>query len=806
MQEVIEKRTPNSKTHSLGNNKFTWDGTIGKIHRWDGTSYQNIDNSFVPAVAPWDWEMSGADYTIRVLENFTAGQILQFEKQGENVQFQPMALEWTNDLDQIQQVSMPQVVSPIITNPEVDLLPAVGVLCPQGTIKWEGAYGNGIDFQWRCTPTRLEKRLVIDNFSTLPTPQQYILDGGNPVLRLNLIFGPSNVDIVVDGEIWNKKTKVQTFNRIGFWKDGEEFWGFLPLRYWDSSGGVGQSVATLEKRGNKLYILIRVSYDWLQTATYPVFIDTDIDPQPAQVGASNDDASERDSDGNILLTWANIVLGAFQGYYYSGMRFSSVTIPSGATIDVAYLTWRSSSSESGSFENDLYGEDGASPGVFTSATNDITNRTRTTAVVQCDSGDLGTWNTVTDYDSPSIVSIITELVGDYDYSSGAPMVILSIWQSGSGRRLAFSYDGDTALATKLHIEYTAAGGVDYPISITAGLTASSTVAYAAAWDRGMSPGLTVSATIVQVFGRLITTAANLTASVTVAKIVAYVRSSSPGLTVSASIDRIVAYAKAVQAGLTSSITIVRKFGKTISSTADLTVSATIARVWNRTIITSPGLVISATIDRVLGWQRALSPGLTTAVTVLKGWGRTLSTVAGLTISATVARQVAWNRATTANLTIAVNVIKGWGRAIATSADLTVSATVAKLLAYGRATIANQTISTTVSRFMAYKKATSTGLTAVVSIIVIFPINYLITIVANLTVSTTIVRFWSKTVVTTANLTISVIVRYCTVLKELLRIPISKMAALRTPLSRLNIKRIVPSRLAWWRRKKECSDD
>ncbi|GAI54205.1 unnamed protein product, partial [marine sediment metagenome] len=139
-------------------------GTIGSIHYKDN-GWQEIDNIFESALAPWNWQMLKAGYHIRVKEDFTAGQIIEFEKQGETVQFQPMALEWTNDLDMIQQISMPQSVTPVITNPEVDLLSAVGVPSHQGTIRWHDGYGQGIDFEWKCSSTRLIKILELESLS-----------------------------------------------------------------------------------------------------------------------------------------------------------------------------------------------------------------------------------------------------------------------------------------------------------------------------------------------------------------------------------------------------------------------------------------------------------------------------------------------------------------------------------------------------------------------------------------------------------------------------------------------------------------
>jgi len=255
--------------------------------------YEGINNEFIPAVAPWDWQMADAPYSVKVVEDFTAGQILEFEVDGSIVRLQPMALEWTNDYDMIQQVSMPQDVNAVVTNPD-----------SQGTITWDNAYGSNIDFEWECTPNRLNKILTISGLNDLSPPAQYIQDGGNPVLRLNLIFDPSSdVDIYVNGSLWDKSSKQQTFDIIEFRKNGEILWNFAPLMYWDSAGNEGQSIATLEKRGQSLYISIRVPYEWLQSAVYPVFIDADILIE----GAADDSLDARAIRGGVF--WTSPIVG-----------------------------------------------------------------------------------------------------------------------------------------------------------------------------------------------------------------------------------------------------------------------------------------------------------------------------------------------------------------------------------------------------------------------------------------------------------------------------------------------------------------
>lgn len=229
-----------------------------------GDIVENID--WESAVAPYAYQMTNNHYSIRVKDEFTDGRVIELSKSGYVLELQPMNLEWTNDLDQIQLISNPQ-----------NVVAQTGGIGDENWIRWEDAYGSGINFKWQTLYKELEKDIEIESFADLPPPEQYILDGGNPVLRYSLIFDCSNdLDIIVDGNVWNRSTEVQTFNDIEFQLNGETLWSFAQLEYWNSNYDEQQSIATLDKKGSSLYISILIPYSWLQTASYPVYIDADI--------------------------------------------------------------------------------------------------------------------------------------------------------------------------------------------------------------------------------------------------------------------------------------------------------------------------------------------------------------------------------------------------------------------------------------------------------------------------------------------------------------------------------------------------
>lgn len=447
--EIIELRGRSSKTYSLGQDRFAVDISLGAVHYQDGLGdWLEIDNQWAIAPPPYDWEMVDDGYHTSVLENFTAGQILLFESQGEYIAYQPMALEWTNIIDQINQIAMPQNVAASIINTPVELLPNMSGSI--GTIKWENGYGIDKHFAWTNTPARLAKLLTLE--SEPAPPPQYIIDGGFPVLRLNFIFDPSgDLDIYVDDVLWDKAARVQTFNTIEFRKAGEVLWGFTPAVYWDSSEGEGLAATELRKVGNSLYVSVRVPYEWLQAAAYPVYIDPSLD---LQVSANLDDIQERESTGLVTdaVTVSHSSSTAATGRYWGGHRWTSGSLPEQAdTIDVAYVELYVNSATQDDANFNIHFEKSAAPAQFSTSDYDVTDRTRTAASTSwvedsCGSG----WQ-----QTPSLVTPLQEVIDSY-----SPTAIAFISRPNQDAIKAFitkSRNVHAIYGAKLHIEWTEGG-------------------------------------------------------------------------------------------------------------------------------------------------------------------------------------------------------------------------------------------------------------------------------------------------------------------------------------------------------------
>lgn len=169
------------------------------------------------------------------------------------------------------------------------------------------------------------------------------------------------------------------------------------------------------------------------------------------VMTSSDDAEEK-SSGSMRLTSSDLELVDDNGLQSVGIRFSSVTIPSGAVIVDAYLQF---TTDSESFIDPcslmIYGESNANPSTFVDEDGNISSRTKTS---ESQNWMPAQWTSIGASGSaqrtPSLNNIITEISQQSDYNSGNAMVFII---EGVGRRRASSFDGEPAGAPTLNISY-----------------------------------------------------------------------------------------------------------------------------------------------------------------------------------------------------------------------------------------------------------------------------------------------------------------------------------------------------------------
>lgn len=168
----------------------------------------------------------------------------------------------------------------------------------------------------------------------------------------------------------------------------------------------------------------------------------------ATITASADDA--RQNAGTVTLTGTNITIEATN--QYGGLRFQNVTIPNASTISAATLTVDVNALTYDDPDVDIWGEDTDDAAAFTTASNNISGRTATTAVVQWTASSVGTGAEV----SPDISSIIQEIVNRAGWASGNDLALILKGRSTNPFRFN-AYDSGAGAFAVLDVTYTAPG-------------------------------------------------------------------------------------------------------------------------------------------------------------------------------------------------------------------------------------------------------------------------------------------------------------------------------------------------------------
>jgi len=174
-----------------------------------------------------------------------------------------------------------------------------------------------------------------------------------------------------------------------------------------------------------------------------------------QINSSYDDAYQCEGDGVVdctsTLMWISDTLEPYDRYWV-GLRFHTGPFPpKGSTITAATLQIYAHTAVYDDLSCYIYGHDIANTPEFTTDGWNISQRTWTSASAEWIGASLGTgWKT-----SPSIVSIIQELVTDYDLTAiGFTLDPLHYGLEYMLKLRSYDYAGNT-YGAKLHIEWTA---------------------------------------------------------------------------------------------------------------------------------------------------------------------------------------------------------------------------------------------------------------------------------------------------------------------------------------------------------------
>ena len=220
----------------------------------------------------------------------------------------------------------------------------------------------------------------------------------------------------------------------------------------DNAGAV-DTTATFPETGT--YVLQLEADDSELTASDEVTIvvneEGTVVTTEVRVSANSDDAEESAS-GGMYLSSTDLEMVNDGGDQTVGIRFTGVDIPQGATIVNAYVQFQVDETGSVATSLTIEGEDIDDALTFISSSGNISSRIRTIADV---SWSPVAWSTVgeagPEQRTPDVSQIIQEIVARPGWLSGNALAVII---TGTGERVAESYNGNRDAAPLLHVEYT----------------------------------------------------------------------------------------------------------------------------------------------------------------------------------------------------------------------------------------------------------------------------------------------------------------------------------------------------------------
>lgn len=169
-----------------------------------------------------------------------------------------------------------------------------------------------------------------------------------------------------------------------------------------------------------------------------------------RVSTSADDAEEN-TKGVVNLTSTDLELTRDATVQTVGMRFTSVALPPKARILRAYVQLATDEISSESTNLVIRGQAAVGAPTFVARWRNISSRAKTAASVAWSPAPWPVLNEAgAGQRTPDIGPIVQELVNLPGWQTGGP-VVLSV--TGTGKRIAESYNGDKNLAPLLHVEW-----------------------------------------------------------------------------------------------------------------------------------------------------------------------------------------------------------------------------------------------------------------------------------------------------------------------------------------------------------------
>lgn len=410
-----------------GRPRYRIGGGIGptryRLDPWSDERLKPIDMT-LQAVKGKAWHLAceTAGHQFRAYNELPVGRlglikrryVGEFRRAGAWYRMAPLALYWQNNRTR-RLVATPTAGIEAVTD-------------ETGSVWWPGAFGTGIDFGYQRSPDGCRKVLRLKGRPEKPALMS--TDGLRLVLALGVCTGGAAPAASSLRDLWvpelpdafsltGEGTAVAQPGRFAALRaDGREAYWLQEPEAWDDAEEPRRWTPglTLERRGDYSLVLVSIAWDDLLTAQYPLCIDAAISEE--QVGASSDDAC--DNGTQCKTNEASVYFTTSAGIHTTGMRFTTVPIPAGATIDSATLSVYPDTSDDPNC--DIYCNDVDDATTFDTKTQWPSSKTKTTAKATWRADNIGTDGFKT---SCSVSAPVQEVVDRAGWATGNSLSFLA---------------------------------------------------------------------------------------------------------------------------------------------------------------------------------------------------------------------------------------------------------------------------------------------------------------------------------------------------------------------------------------------
>jgi PKD repeat protein len=166
--------------------------------------------------------------------------------------------------------------------------------------------------------------------------------------------------------------------------------------------------------------------------------------------ASSADDAEESATATVVLNSNDLELVRDATNQVMGMRWTSLAIPNSATITAAYIQFTAKDAQSEVTTLAFRGQATDNAPAFGSANGDVSTRPRTAAATNWTPPAWTKNQAGPNQRTPSMIAVIQEIVSRPGWARGNALAIIV---TGTGRRIAYSFDGRSGASPLLHVEY-----------------------------------------------------------------------------------------------------------------------------------------------------------------------------------------------------------------------------------------------------------------------------------------------------------------------------------------------------------------